>query len=146
MQRELITFQVGGQFFGLDIMSILEIRAWSPVTKLPKTPEFMAGVVNLRGIVVPVFDLSQRLGWEDTDATPRNPIIVSEWGGQARGLIVDSVEDIVSVDTGKLQRPDAISDEPISAYIEGLVPIGDNMVAVIDLGKLLHDSEMLEAA
>lgn len=146
MQRELITFQVGGQFFGLDIMSILEIRAWSPVTKLPKTPEFMAGVVNLRGLVVPVFDLSQRLGWNATEATPRNPIIVSEWDGQARGLIVDSVEDIVAVDTAKLQRPDAISDEPISAYIEGLVPIGENMVAVIDLGRLLHDNELPEAA
>lgn len=146
MQRELITFQVGGQLFGLDIMSILEIRAWSPVTKLPKAPEFMAGVVNLRGTVVPVFDLSQRLGWDATDATPRNPIIVSEWNGQARGLIVDSVEDIVAIETAALQKPDAISEEPIAGCIEGLVPIGENMVAVIDLGKLLHDTELLEAA
>ena len=146
MQRELITFQVGNQSFGLDIMAILEIRAWSPVTNLPQTPPYMRGVVNLRGTVVPVFDLSRRLGWDDTEATPRNPIIVTEWQGKAQGLIVDSVDDIVSVEVEALQKPEIIAEDTIAQFIEGLIPIKDDMVAVIDLGALFHEEIMSEAA
>ena len=69
MQRELITFEVEGQLFGLDIMSIREIRAWTPTTRLPRVPHYMAGVVNLRGTVLPVINLAARLGWKPTEAT-----------------------------------------------------------------------------
>ncbi len=146
MQRELITFEVAGQLFGLDIMAILEIRAWSPVTLLPQVPDYVSGVVNLRGTVVPVLDLSVRLGWEATEATSRNPIIVSDWDGQARGLIVDSVNDIVSFDADSLQKPDAIANDKVAGFIEGLAPIGDNMVMILNLAKLMNDEELSLAA
>jgi purine-binding chemotaxis protein CheW len=70
MQRELITFEVGGQVFGLDIMAIREIRAWTPATRLPRVPHYVAGVVNLRGTVLPVIDLAARLGWEPPSRPP----------------------------------------------------------------------------
>ena len=107
MQRELITFEVGGQVFGLDIMAIREIRAWTPVTRLPRVPHYVAGVVNLRGTVLPVIDLAARLGWEPTEPTPRHAIIVTHLGGQASGLIVESVSDIVTI-----QPPPARSGLP----------------------------------
>jgi hypothetical protein len=69
MHRELITFEVGGQVFGIDIMAIREIRAWSPTTRLPRVPHYVSGVVNLRGTVLPVIDLAARLGWESTEPT-----------------------------------------------------------------------------
>src|SRR6476620_956534 len=97
MHRELITFEVADQMFGIDIMAIREIRAWSPTARLPRVPAYVAGVVNLRGTVLPVVDLAARLGWEATEATPRHAIIVTQYAGQARGLIVDSVSDIVTV-------------------------------------------------
>jgi len=77
------------QLFGIDIMAIREIRAWTPVTKLPRLPHYVAGVVNLRGTVLPVVNLAARLGWQVTEATPRHAIIVTQVGGQARGLILD---------------------------------------------------------
>lgn len=146
MRRELITFIIADQLFGLDIMAIREIRAWSPVTHLPHVPDFVAGVVNLRGAVLPVLDLSIRLGWTATDATPRNPIIVTEHNGQSRGLIVHDVNDIVAIDADTLQRPDAIADDKITGYVEGLAPIGDDMVMVLDLNKLMTRDELDLAA
>lgn len=143
--RELITFQVADQLFGLDIMAIREIRAWSPVTRLPQVPDYVAGVVNLRGTVLPVYDLAARLGWEATEATPRNPIIVTSIGGQTRGLIVHSVNDIVALPADALQQPEGGAADGIDRFIEGLAPLGDDMVIVLDLAALARD-EPLELA
>lgn len=146
MQREFITFQVAGQLFGLDIMSIREIRAWSPVTRLPGVPDYVSGVVNLRGTVLPVVDLAARLGWETTDATPRNPIIVTDIAGQMRGLIVHSVNDIVSLTEDSLQQPEGASHDNIAQFIEGLAPLGDDMVIVLDLAALIAEDRLENAA
>lgn len=146
MRYELITFGVSGQLFGLDIMAIREIRAWSPVTRLPRVPSYVAGVVNLRGSVLPVIDLAVRLGWEPTQTTPRNPIIVTELENQSRGLIVHDVNDIVSIAHDELQKPDAVSHDEISDYLLGVAPIGEDMVMVLDLVKLMTNDELDLAA
>ena len=146
MQREFITFEVGGQLFGLDIMAIREIRAWTPVTKLPSVPHYVAGVVNLRGTVLPVIDLAARLGWPETEASPRHAIIVTQIGAQARGLIVDSVSDIVTIAAEALQSPPATSSDGVVPFIEGLAAIGEQMVMVLDLDKLNADALLPEAA
>jgi purine-binding chemotaxis protein CheW len=145
MRHELITFGIASQRFGIDIMTVREIRAWSPVTRLPRVPDYVAGVVNLRGAVLPVIDLAARLGWEPTDATPRNPIIVIELEGQMPGLIVHDVADIVSIEAGTLQQPDAMGHETITHFLEGIAPLGDDMVMVLNLTRLMAD-EPLELA
>ncbi len=146
MRLELITFGISGQLFGLDIMAIREIRAWSPVTRLPRVPDYVAGVVNLRGAVLPVIDLSMRLGWPPTETTSRNPIIVTMIDGQSRGLIVHDVNDIVSIDPGTLQHPDTIAQDQITMFLQGVAPIGDDMVMVLDLTRLMAGEERELAA
>lgn len=146
MRYELITFGISGQLFGLDIMAIREIRAWSPVTRLPHVPDYVAGVVNLRGAVLPVIDLSLRLGWEATETTPRNPIIVAEYEGQSHGLIVHEVSDIVSSESDSLQQPEAVANDEISSYLRGVAPIGDEMVMVLDLKSLMAGQDLSMAA
>lgn len=146
MRYELITFGVSGQLFGLDIMAIREIRAWSPVTRLPRVPDYVAGVVNLRGAVLPVIDLAVRLGWGPTQTTPRNPIIVTELANQSRGLIVHDVNDIVSISADDLQTPEAVSQDNITNYLLGVAPLGEDMVMVLDLAKLMADNELEMAA
>ena len=84
MSRQLITFQLSDQVLGIDIMAIREIRAWSPATPLPNVPEYVRGVVNLRGVVLPVLDLRHRLNWGTTDTTARHVIIVVQIGEQRR--------------------------------------------------------------
>ena len=146
MNRELITFEVGGQLFGLDIMAIREIRAWSPVTKLPQVPHYVVGVVNLRGAVLPVIDLAARLGWPATEASPRHAIIVAQIGGQSRGLIVESVSDIVNLAKDQLQPPPSTGDDKVVPFLEGLAPIDDRMVMVLDIDMLAASESFAAAA
>jgi len=146
MHRELITFEVENQLFGIDIMAVREIRAWTPVTRLPRVPHYMAGVVNLRGTVLPVIDLAARLGWKATEPTPRHAIIVIHINGQARGMIVDSVSDIVTVSEDSLQPPPSTSTDGIVPFLEGLAAIEDRMVMVLDLASLHGDEQLPEAA
>lgn len=146
MRHELITFGIAGQRFGINIMAVREIRAWSPVTRLPRVPDYVAGVVNLRGAVLPVVDLAARLGWAATEATPRNPIIVIEYLGQLRGLIVHDVADIVSIENGSLQQPDGAGYETMAHFLNGIAPLGEDMVMVLDLNRLMADEPLDMAA
>lgn len=147
MLRELITFEVEGQVFGLDIMAIREIRAWSPTTRLPRVPSYVAGVVNLRGTVLPVVDLAARLGWRATEATPRHAIIVTQQGAQVSGWIVDSVSDIVTLDSETLQPPPPTSaGDTVVPFLEGLAAIEDRMVMVLNLAALSDGAQIAEAA
>lgn len=142
MRLELITFGIAGQVFGLDIMRIREIRAWSPVTRLPRVPDHVAGVVNLRGAVLPVIDLSVRLGWPPTEATARNPIIITEYEGQSRGLIVHDVNDIIAIEASTVQQPEGSAADNITHYLEGVAPLEDQMVMVLDLKKLMTADDL----
>ena len=146
MYRELITFEVAGQVFGLDIMAIREIRAWTPVTKLPRVPAHVAGVVNLRGTVLPVVDLAARLGWAPTEATSRHAIIVTQLGGQVSGWIVESVSDIVTLPGDALQPAPATGSDSVVQFLEGLAAIDDHMVQVLNLAALSAGEELTEAA
>lgn len=147
MLRELITFEVEGQVFGLDIMAIREIRAWSPTTRLPRVPSYVAGVVNLRGTVLPVIDLAARLGWRPTEASPRHAIIVTQQGAQISGWIVDSVSDIVTLDSADLQPPPpTATGDTVVPFLEGLAAIEDRMVMVLNLAALSDGGQIAEAA
>lgn len=145
MSRQLITFEVESQVFGIDIMAIREIRAWTPTTRLPHVPHYVAGVVNLRGTVLPVVDLAARLGWRATEPTARHVIIVTQIAGQFRGLIVDSVSDIVTFADDALQPPPATGDAVVP-FLEGLVSIEDRMVMVLNLHALTQAEDLAQAA
>ena len=146
MARQLITFHLGEQSFGLDIMAIREIRAWTPSTRLPHVPAYVAGVVNLRGTVLPVLDLAARLGWAPANPTDRHVIIVAQIAGQLRGLIVDAVSDIVTISDGDVQSPPSTGHEVVVPFLEGLVALEDRMIMILDLPHLTTEVEFDAAA
>ncbi|WP_263282726.1 chemotaxis protein CheW [Sphingomonas nostoxanthinifaciens] len=117
-------------------MAVREIRAWSPATPLPNTPPHVRGVVNLRGVVLPVLDLRHLLGWGRTEPSGRHVIVVVQIGPQLQGLIVDAVNDIVSIDRDELQSPPALGGDTMQALIEGIATTDERMVTVIALGGL----------
>ncbi len=131
--EQLITFQMADKLLGVDIMAIREIRAWTPTTAIPHAPSFVRGVVNLRGTVLPVIDLSERLGWGRIDPTGRHVIIVLQIGSQLNGLIVDSVNDIVRVEPAEMQPPPELSQAGAERFLEGLIAVEDRMAMVLDL-------------
>lgn len=132
-QRQLITFQLGQQVLGVDIKAIREIRAWSPATPLPNVPAHVRGVVNLRGVVLPVLDLSQLIGWGQTEPSVRHVIIVVLVAGQLQGLMVDAVNDIVSIDLDALQPPPGLGATNAPYIVEGIATVDDRMVMVMVL-------------
>jgi purine-binding chemotaxis protein CheW len=146
MSRQLITFELSDQVLGVDIMAIREIRAWSPATPLPNVPSHVRGVVNLRGVVLPVLDLRCRLGWGTTDPTARHVIIVVRIGEQLQGIIVDAVNDIVTVATEDLQPVPEMGDTDASRYLEGLATIDQRMILILALDRLVEQLNLAEAA
>ncbi len=139
--RELIAFRIGEQEFCVDIMSVREIRGWTPATPLPRAPGYMKGVINLRGAVLPIIDLGARFGLRTSEPTARHVIMVAHVGGRLVGLLVDAVSDIVQLDEGAVQpTPDVASDE-VRTFVKGIFAIDGRMISLIDLSLILPPME-----
>ena len=102
LTTEFISFTVADEQYGVDIMAVREIKDWSAITRLPHQPEYMRGVLNLRGVIVPIIDLRCRFGNGLTDATPMHVIIVIQIDGETVGLLADQVLDIIAVDPSQI--------------------------------------------
>ncbi|MCP9222815.1 chemotaxis protein CheW [Erythrobacter sp. LQ02-29] len=146
MNRQLITFQINGQTLGMDIMAIREIRAWSPATPLPNVDSHVRGVVNLRGVVLPVLDLRERLGWGRTEPSERHVIIVMSINEQLHGIMADAVNDIVSVSQDDLQPPPEVDDPQSPSLLEALATVDDRVISVLALERLSLPKALSEAA
>ena len=133
MDMQIITFEIDGKMLGVDIMAVREIRAWSPTTPIPSAPPFVRGVVNLGGTVLPVVDLSERLGWGRVEPSERNVIMVLEIEQQLCGMIVDCVNDIVTIQAGSLQPPPEMGGVNGENPLEGLASVDDRMAMVLKL-------------
>ena len=136
MNRQLITFQINGQTLGMDIMAIREIRAWSLTTPLPNVEQHVRGVVNLRGVVLPVVDLKAKLGWGLTDTDERHVIIVTSINDQLQGIIADAVNDIVTVSQDDLQPPPNTHDPQAPKFLEALATVEDRVISILALDRL----------
>ena len=146
MSHEFITFEIGDRRLGIDIMAIREIRAWSPATPIPNAPSHVRGVVNLRGVVLPVLDLSQRLGWGATEPTGRHVIIVVRVGEQLQGIIVDAVSDIVTVGPEQLQPVPDVGQTRAAAFLDGIATIDGRLIMILGLDRITEQAGLAEAA
>ena len=138
LDLEFVTFCASGQKFGIDIAQVKEIRRWGPVTPLPHAPHGMLGVMNLRGSVIPVFDLAARLGLSVTVENPRNVIVVAMHDAQTIGLLVESVAEILSVARDDIQTTPDLRSDSARQSITGLITAEDGITRVIDLAALVQ--------
>ena len=145
---EFISFAIGEEQYGVDIMAVREIKGWSGVTQLPNQPEYMRGVLNLRGVMVPIVDLRCRFGQGLTEATPVHVVIVVQVDSKTVGLLADRVLDIISVEAAQIQPVPQVSRSIRADFLSGLVTIDETMIALIDLDRLLaeRDNEAATAA
>jgi purine-binding chemotaxis protein CheW len=134
---EFISFAIGDDQYGVDIMAVREIKEWSNVTHLPKQPEYVRGVLNLRGVMVPIIDLRCRFGEGLTKTTPTHIFIVVQIDERQVGLLADRVLDIVSFGKTEIQAVPRISLGDAADFLSGLVTHDDTMIALIDLPELL---------
>ncbi|MEZ5892633.1 MAG: chemotaxis protein CheW [Parvularculaceae bacterium] len=135
--REFVSFRVGDQEYCVDIMSVREIRGWTPATAVPHAPAYVRGVINLRGTVLPIVDLATRLGLEPPKPTQRHVIIVTQIGEQTVGLLVDAVSDILTIMDDKLQPTPDVASDTAKAFVKGLLTVDDRMIRYIALECIL---------
>ncbi|MVA98417.1 chemotaxis protein CheW [Nitratireductor sp. CAU 1489] len=135
--NELIAFRLGEQEFCVDIMSVRDIRGWTPTTPLPHSPDYVKGVINLRGSVLPVIDLSARLGFRSTEPTARHVIIVTQVGSQSVGLLVDAVSDILTITSETIQPTPDVASELARCFMKGVLAIEGRMISLIGLDSVI---------
>ena len=136
---QFISFAIGDDQYGVDIMAVREIKGWSEITHLPNQPEYVRGVLNLRGVIVPIIDLRCRFGQGLTEAASTHIVIIVQIGSRPVGLLADRVLDIVSFDSTKVQSVPRIAQASRINFLSGLVTVDSAMIALIDLPNLLSD-------
>jgi purine-binding chemotaxis protein CheW len=134
---EFVAFRIGAQEFCIDIMSVREIRGWTPATPLPHAPSYVRGVINLRGSVLPIVDLAERLGFPPIEATARQVIIVVQVAGQIIGLLVDAVSDILTQSTENIQPTPDIATDVVKSFVRGVLAIEGRMIGLVELDSLM---------
>ncbi|MGE5478245.1 MAG: chemotaxis protein CheW [Bacteroidales bacterium] len=145
--RQFISFKIGDEEYGVDIMAIREIKGWTATTELPDTPLHLRGVINLRGAIIPVFDLRARFSGQLTQATPRHVTMVVTVGTRVLGILVDAVADIITVAAADIQPVPDMEGTNHGRFLSGLVTVEGRMVALLDLESMLEsDLHATEAA
>ena len=139
--RELIAFAVGKQEFCIDVMSVREIRGWTPATVLPHSQSFVRGVINLRGAVLPIVDLAVRLGFPPAEVMGRHVIIVVQVGSQFVGLLVDAVSDILSVSDSEVLPPPDVASDMAKRFVCGLLAMEGRMISILSVDSVLPEQE-----
>jgi purine-binding chemotaxis protein CheW len=139
--RQVLTFCLGAETYGVDILRVQEIRGWSPVTRIPKSPGHVLGVLNLRGSIVPIIDLRVQFNLETAEFTPLTVIIVlyimTAAGRSEFGLVVDSVSDVVDIDVDDLKDAPKLGGDSNADFIQCLAAVADRMLILLDVDALI---------
>src|SRR5579864_3954247 len=148
--HQVLTFELGSEMYGIEILRVREIRGWTSVTKIPHAPPHVLGVLNLRGSIVPIVDLRMRFALDRAEYTTVTVIIVvsviSAAGGRRDfGVVVDGVSDVVDVNTAEVKAAPELGAKGATDYIRGLVPVSERMVVLLDIDRLIG-SDMVSFA
>ncbi|HXV20760.1 MAG TPA: chemotaxis protein CheW [Desulfuromonadales bacterium] len=135
---EWLTFRLGSEEYALDIAGVSEIIKLREITDIPRVPEFILGIISLRGIIVPIFDLKKRLKLGVSELTPASRIIVCQWGERSAGLLVDSISQVVRIPAGGVESPPAVLSGVDRELLNGVGRIQGRMLILLDLANVLN--------
>lgn len=139
---QLVTFSIGEEEFGVDILKVQEIIRTMEITKVPKAPDFVEGVINLRGKVIPIIDLRRRFGLSSKEHDKHTRIIVIEINNMIVGFVVDSVSEVLRIPAGTVEPPPAVVAGMESEYISGVGKLQDRLLILLDLDRLLSNDDL----
>ena len=144
---QLVTFSIGDEEFGVNILKVKEINRTMEITKVPRAPVFVEGVINLRGNVIPIIDLRRRFGLMPKPEDKDTRIIVIELSGIIVGFVVDAVSEVLRIPVGTVEPPPPVVAGVESDYISGVGKLKDRLLIMLDLDKILssEDRDMLSA-
>lgn len=138
---QLVSFKIGDEEFGVDILSVQEINRMSQITKVPNTPDFIEGVINLRGRIIPVIDLRVKLGMARKEHGKNTRIVVVELKGQTIGFIVDEVSEVLRIPKDITEAPPEMVGGVRGDYITSIGKLEDRLLILLDLEKILSTEE-----
>ncbi len=139
---QLVTFVVGTEEFAIPILSVREINRMMQITRVPQSPEFIEGVINLRGKIIPVMDLRKRFGDQALEDTSDSRIIVVEVSNRVIGFTVDRVNEVLRVDAGIVEPPPSLVTGVDSEYVQGVGKLEDRLLILLDLERLFSDEDL----
>jgi purine-binding chemotaxis protein CheW len=143
---EYLTFRLGQEEYGIDILRVQEIRSYEPPTRIANAPAFIKGVVNLRGVIVPIIDLRVKLGCETVEYNGFTVVVVLNVRGRVVGAVVDSVSDVLQLGSDGIKAAPELSSSVDSAYITGIGAIksgdGERMLILMDIEALMSSADM----
>jgi len=142
-ENQYLTFMLAGEEYGVDILTVQELRGWEETTPIPNTPDFVLGVINLRGVVVPIINLRNRFGLEHLDYGPTTVVIIVKVtaGDKQRvlGIVVDAVSEVYDINQESMQPPPDMEGAISIDFITGLATIDEKMVILLDINKLINE-------
>ena len=138
---QYLTFTLGQEEYAVDILKVQEIRGYDAVTRVPDAPDYIKGVINLRGTVLPIIDLGARFGLETSEPTARHVIMVAHIGGRMVGLLVDAVSDILQMSEAAVQPTPDVASDSVKTFVKGIFSIDGRMISLIELDHILPQVE-----
>jgi purine-binding chemotaxis protein CheW len=136
---QLVSFKMGDEEFGVDILKVQEINRMMEITRVPNSPPYVEGVINLRGKVIPVVDLRQRLGMEPKEKDTHSRIIVMELSGRVVGFVVDAVSEVLRIPKSVTEPPPAVATGTSAEYITAVGKLDNRLLTLLDLEKVLNN-------
>jgi len=146
--RELLTFTLGSEEYGIDILKVQEIRGYDAVTTIANSPEFIKGVINLRGIIVPIIDMRIKFNLGNVTYNELTVVIILNVAKRVVGIVVDGVSDVITLTADQLKPAPEFSSSLDTQYITGLGTVDERMIIVIDIERLMtsRDMDLVEMA
>lgn len=144
VELKVIVFALADEEYGVEVEKVKTIERMMPMTRVPKTFTFVKGVINLRGVVVPVIDLRGRFGLPEREYTDNSRIVIIAVDEMEVGLIVDSANDVIDVDSDAIQDPPEIVGGVRAKYLQGVAKLGDRLLVLLNLQEVLNKSEIIK--
>ena len=139
--QQLVVFDLSTEAYGVDIGAVREIIRMQDITRVPRTPEFVEGVINLRGKVIPVVDLRKRFGLPAEEESKENRIVVVDIGAQDIGVVVDAVTEVLRIATESVEPPASVITTADSEYLLGIAKLDSRLIILLDLEQVLTEAE-----
>jgi len=139
---QVICFKIGDEEYGIDILQVQEIQMIPQITKLPKSSDYIMGVIDLRGKVIPIIDLSRKFGIDSSGMGSTNRAIIIEIEGKEVGLAIDSVSHVIKIDTDEIEPPPPIVKGITGKYIVGIAKIERGFVVILDIKRIFSVEEL----
>ncbi len=140
--QQFLTFNLAEEFYGVDILKVQEIKGYTNVTKIPNTPDYLKGVLNLRGTIVPIVDLRMKFGMGITEPTSFTVVVVVNVRNRVMGFLVDAVSDVLDLNAKDIQPPPEMGNTVDITFVAGIGNSNDHLVTLLDIDRVLTDDEV----